>query len=329
VVIIDACRNNPFTDNRGRAIGGGRGLAVINDVPGDLFYMFSTAPGTIASDGEGGRNSPFAAAFLKHINSTEPLVVVASRITGETLRLTNNTQRPFQGGSIVSDVLYTLGGKSAPQQAVTPALVPRPAVTPAPAPPKAVTPAPAPRPAATVQPAATPQDAAKVYKIGDTGPAGGWIFYDKGSFSDGWRYLEAAPRDAGKGAWGLFKKKIVGSIGTAVGTGKRNTQLILEALRQAGETGRAAQLCAAFEAGGFKDWFFPSKDELDLMYKNLKAQGLGNFQNKPLYYWSSSETGNDGAWLQNFKDFYPQNEGKYLINFKDNPTHSVRAIRAF
>ncbi|GHU30912.1 hypothetical protein FACS1894172_04920 [Spirochaetia bacterium] len=33
----------------------------------------------------------------------------------------------------------------------------------------------------------------KVYKIGDTGPAGGLIFYNKGDYSDGWRYLKAAP----------------------------------------------------------------------------------------------------------------------------------------
>jgi hypothetical protein len=31
------------------------------------------------------------------------------------------------------------------------------------------------------------------YKIGDTGPAGGIVFYDKGFVSDGWRYLEATP----------------------------------------------------------------------------------------------------------------------------------------
>ena len=33
------------------------------------------------------------------------------------------------------------------------------------------------------------------YKVGDEGPAGGIIFYDKGEYSDGWRYLEAAPAD--------------------------------------------------------------------------------------------------------------------------------------
>jgi len=31
------------------------------------------------------------------------------------------------------------------------------------------------------------------YALCDTGPAGGYIFYDKGYYSSGWRYLEAAP----------------------------------------------------------------------------------------------------------------------------------------
>jgi TolB-like protein len=42
--------------------------------------------------------------------------------------------------------------------------------------------------------------APKEYKIGDTGPAGGLVFYDKGAFFDGWRYLEASSSDVGSGA---------------------------------------------------------------------------------------------------------------------------------
>jgi TolB-like protein len=160
----------------------------------------------------------------------------------------------------------------------------------------------------------------KVYKVGDRGPAGGWIFYDKGVFSNGWRYLEAAPVETEFTAgWGADGKDVSGT--TAVtGSGKRNTQLIIEALRQLGEGGRAAQLCAGLDFDGYKDWFLPSKDELNLMYRNLKQKGLGGFS--AAFYWSSSQGGSNDAWLQHFGDGSQGTNDKY-------DTYSVRAVRAF
>jgi len=122
---------------------GARGLSVINDMPSDLFVMFSTAPGNKAEDGAAGsRNSPFAEAFLKHINSTEPLSIMAAHVTSETLNLTDQRQRPFYRGSIISDIYYSLNPTRAPGQTaqVTPAPVathaPRPEPQPAPKPPR-------------------------------------------------------------------------------------------------------------------------------------------------------------------------------------------------
>jgi len=171
---------------------------------------------------------------------------------------------------------------------------------------------------------------APVYKIGDKGPAGGIIFYDKGTYSDGWRYLEAAPAGTDFTAqWGAYNKNVSG-ISTDIGTGKQNTQLIVDVLRGTIESGTAAQRCARLNIGGFTDWFLPSRDELDLMYKNLKQKGLGGFRatdDKYSLYWSSSQVPNDSfsisAWSQGFMDGVQNNF------FLRDSTYSVRAARAF
>ncbi|MDR1216529.1 MAG: DUF1566 domain-containing protein [Treponema sp.] len=158
------------------------------------------------------------------------------------------------------------------------------------------------------------------YEIGDIGPAGGIVFYDKGVKSDGWRYLEAAPAKMEFGAeWGVYGYDVAGTD-VVVGTGKRNTQVIVERLRQSGESGTAARQCASLDIGGYKDWFLPSKDELDLMYQNLKRKGLGGFYGD--YYWSSSQYSTYNSWYQYF------NGGSQGYYHKDT-THRVRAVRAF
>ncbi|MEI6388047.1 MAG: chitobiase/beta-hexosaminidase C-terminal domain-containing protein, partial [Spirochaetota bacterium] len=63
----------------------------------------------------------------------------------------------------------------------------------------------------------------ETYAVGDTGPAGGIVFYDKGSVSDGWRYLEAAPSDQSAGIRWYNGTYISVSTGTAIGSGKANT----------------------------------------------------------------------------------------------------------
>jgi hypothetical protein len=133
------------------------------------------------------------------------------------------------------------------------------------------------------------------------GPAGGLIFYDKGSYSDGWRYLEAAPYDQRYGEdstveWGCYGTLITGADGTAVGTGEQNTIDI-----EAGctTTGTAADICASIVLlGVYDDWFLPSKDEIYLMYTNLKVFGVGGFIEA--WYWSSSEHNAYAPWVQGF-----------------------------
>jgi hypothetical protein len=160
----------------------------------------------------------------------------------------------------------------------------------------------------------------KVFNINDRGPAGGIIFYDKGVFFDGWRYLEAAPADLSSSLWhdGLGRFSSVAGTGTAVGAGKQNTQAIVQHLGR--ERKGAAKLCSELVFGGYNDWFLPSKDELELMYTNLKQKGLGGFLNT--IYWSSSHK-NDGVWYQDFTN------GKAGSIDSKSVGHAVRAIRQF
>lgn len=159
---------------------------------------------------------------------------------------------------------------------------------------------------------AKPEDA--VYKVGDVGPAGGWIFYDKGEKTDGWRYLEAAPEDLpGAYAWGAS-----GNYGTeqGVGTGKSNTEKLPD-------SAVAAKACKDYTLNGFSDWFLPSKDELNLMRTNLFLNGKGSFSTDGDYYWSSSEFDNYTAWDYCIKDGDKYGENRtYAGDF-------VRPARAF
>ena len=163
------------------------------------------------------------------------------------------------------------------------------------------------------------------YSVGDTGPAGGVVFYDKGSFSNGWRYLESAPASTEwiSNIWGGYKTSVK-ETGTSIGIGKLNTDKIIVKYGNyklyGKDTDYAAKLCSYLVHGGFRDWFLPSKDELNLMYINLYKKGLGGFSSD--YYWSSSETTPSYAWAQNFVG------GRQSSSYKGNVS-SVRAVRTF
>ena len=162
------------------------------------------------------------------------------------------------------------------------------------------------------------------FLVGNVGPAGGVVFYDKGGYSDGWRYLEAAWSDQSDGiAWGPLETS-VGGTGTGIGDGKSNSETIVAAL---GSGTYAARLCHDLELGGYDDWFLPSRDELDLMYPHLELIGGFPIMDGTVYagtYWSSSESSKNAAWHEYIHSGELQNMG-----FGKDAPFKVRAIRAF
>jgi hypothetical protein len=155
--------------------------------------------------------------------------------------------------------------------------------------------------------------------VGQTGPGGGIVFFNKGNTNGGWQYLESATSDQSTGiAWGCNGTSIPGTQLT-VGSGEVNTSLIVAGCNEAGF---AAKLCNDLVSGGQSDWFLPSRDELNLMYKNMHLNSQGNF-NTSAYYWSSTEYDYGAAWA-----FYFGSGDAYDYASKDY-TGYVRAVRAF
>jgi uncharacterized caspase-like protein len=103
IVFLDACRNNPLTENLRRNLAAmkrnaslGRGLARVEVSGRDTLVAFAAAPGQEAADGSE-RNSPFTAALIKHLPKPGLEVsVMLKEVAADVRRETQNAQRPQQ-----------------------------------------------------------------------------------------------------------------------------------------------------------------------------------------------------------------------------------------
>ena len=103
IIILDACRNNPFRGFRSAS----RGLAQI-DAPTGTLVAFSTAPGTVARDGAKGGNSPYSAALAKAL--VEPglrIEDVFKHVRQSVNTATGGVQVPWESSSLVGDFFPT------------------------------------------------------------------------------------------------------------------------------------------------------------------------------------------------------------------------------
>lgn len=174
------------------------------------------------------------------------------------------------------------------------------------------------------------------YIIGGLGAGGGIVFYySKVGFNvynaDGTssvcHYLECSQEALGEISW-CSKRSGESCCSpetkTELGYGKYNCAKILSAKHSGGNltiTNCAALVCTKYSTLNTSagDWWLPSKDELNLLYENLKKEG---FIEDSGWLWSSSSSGSNDAWVQRFSD------GSQGYGYK-NDTYSVRAIRAF
>ena len=135
LVILDACRDNPFINTMKRTMGTravSAGLAKVEPTSSDTLIAFAAKAGSTASDGSGG-NSPFTTALMH--NLTTPgldLRIAFGRVRDDVLKATGNRQEPFVYGSLGGTTVALVPAPAAPVTAApaAPAVIPGPAPTP-------------------------------------------------------------------------------------------------------------------------------------------------------------------------------------------------------
>ena len=135
LIILDACRENPFhpaADNARVTRGVSMGLAGVGPTVADTLIAFAAKAGSVSYDGDG-RNSPFTTALLKYI--TQPgldIRLALGKVRDDVLRATNHRQEPYVYGSLGGDnvALVPAPTAAAPSVAAIPPAAPIPAAAP-------------------------------------------------------------------------------------------------------------------------------------------------------------------------------------------------------
>jgi Caspase domain len=108
LVVLDACRNNPFAARmqrtlRTRAVD--RGFVRVEPT-GSVLVAFAARDGTTAADGTG-RNSPFTAALLRHLETPGLEINFLFRnVRDDVIAATRRQQEPFVYGSLSKETIY-------------------------------------------------------------------------------------------------------------------------------------------------------------------------------------------------------------------------------
>jgi hypothetical protein len=114
ILVLDACRDNPFAAELKRSIGRsrsldvGRGLAKM-DSPDGTIISYATQSGRTADDGSG-RNSPYTLAFLKHIEDKDSVTTVFQHVSANVYESSNGSQVPELSLSFFGE--FYLNGKA-------------------------------------------------------------------------------------------------------------------------------------------------------------------------------------------------------------------------
>ena len=169
------------------------------------------------------------------------------------------------------------------------------------------------------------------YRVGETGPAGGIIFYDQGSKKNGWRYMETKLKDIDIVAPGGCYMTVNINTDSAIGTGLENTNKIIELCSESGISARVAK---NFTLNNFKDWFLPSYYEIiELFNSNPNSSSPNKAQYVQFVQQGIPGYGYQTSTFQGIVSQANMTFGNYWLqtwtNSGRNGNHYVRPVRRF
>lgn len=126
LVILDACRDNPFAKTMKRTVASrsvGRGLGRVEPATSDTLIAFAAKAGSTAADGDG-IHSPFTAALLRHLVTPGlDMRLAFGQVRDDVMKATGRRQEPFVYGSLGGGVV-TLASLTTTEHSNTPLIDP-------------------------------------------------------------------------------------------------------------------------------------------------------------------------------------------------------------
>ncbi len=168
------------------------------------------------------------------------------------------------------------------------------------------------------------QSAQFEYKIGDTGPGGGIIFFvDRYDEYPGFTYLEAAPEPQTASVFCDQSASYVGWTGhvSALGSGRENTQLLSSC------TSGAVKLAFDFSTSTATDWYLPNFQEYKKLFSFILESGHYAFQDsvtQDMNYWTSNNFDSANAYY-----VFARNGATVIYQSLNNALFKSWPIRSF
>lgn len=263
IVILDACRNNPFkTWSRG-AESGFKAIPA----PSGTIIAFATSEGATASDGSS-ENGLYTSQLVKQMKIPQRIEDVFIQTRVEVRSASNNSQSPQEWSQLTGKFFFSGGENSTSTTA--------PSVNTEPSKPKA-----------DLKRGITGASEFETKNIIASLLSSGHSVIDVLNSNVPLRYLYGVPYQGG----------LIADIDEKTNTGVVVTTFDL-ARGSKVSWSEAKSLCDSFVSEEFNDWTLPSKTALEQIYLNLGKAKYGDFS--PGVYWSYSESGYSNAWGKSF-----------------------------